>query len=69
MEQFDAGRGEGGAIFNRGDIVVNGTANFVTSTAQVGQTSNIFDASGRPHVLETPSCRIIQFLNSGWYGV
>lgn len=41
MEQFDAGRGEGGAIYNRGDIVVNGSANFVTSTAQVGQASNV----------------------------
>lgn len=36
-EQFDAGRGEGGAIFNLGDIVVNGIAYFGNNKAQVTQ--------------------------------
>ena len=36
-EQFDASRGEGGAMYNRGDIVVNGIAYFGNNVAQVRQ--------------------------------
>lgn len=35
MEQFDANRGEGGAFYNKGDVVVDGEATFSENIGQV----------------------------------
>lgn len=38
FEQFDADRGEGGAFLNRGDVVVDGEANFTDNRGSVSET-------------------------------
>ena len=39
--QFDVSRGEGGGIFNRGDVIVDGEASFTGNRGMVSQALHV----------------------------